>query len=259
MATAAEARCALSAVPLLLLLLPPLPRRRPTASNGAAPARLPAQMPKCDPALCEIYTALRIPPPRPRATRSERLSCSERRCEGRASPAWPRPPARPASRRPPRVCHRRPEPGTPTPCAAEVPSFGGRLDAGRGEDWAPLQFRPEGLSTRSRRPPTPTPPHPTPPTPPVSTPPLGLTAPTAPLGRRVPGWGCRGSWGLDGGTDRTTPGTRVWKLQSSSPRARISWTAFFSKSETISETNMLNYSTCHVHILSHSLMFLRFQ
>lgn len=59
--------------------------RRPNASNDAASAMFPTPMPKCEPALCEIYTALRIPPPRPRPP------CSERRCEGRALPAWPRP------------------------------------------------------------------------------------------------------------------------------------------------------------------------
>lgn len=38
--------------------------RRPTVSNGAAPARLPAPLPKCGAAPGGIYTALRIPPPR---------------------------------------------------------------------------------------------------------------------------------------------------------------------------------------------------
>lgn len=94
-------------VPPLLLLLLLLRRnvrsalcrcRRPTASNGTAPARLPAPLPKCEPAPRGIYTALRIPPPRPLPARSERC------WEGRASPGWPRPrrappPAAPA--RPP--------------------------------------------------------------------------------------------------------------------------------------------------------------
>lgn len=95
--------------PLLLLLL--LRRdvrsalcrcRRPTASNGTAPAKLSAALPKCEPAPRGIYTALRIPPPRPLPARSERC------WEGRASPSWPRPrrappPAAPA--RPPLAQH----------------------------------------------------------------------------------------------------------------------------------------------------------
>ncbi|XP_023384624.1 uncharacterized protein LOC105290126 [Pteropus vampyrus] len=60
-------------------------RRRPNASNGAAPAMFPTPMPKCESALCEIYTVLRIPPPRLRPLRSERCR------EGRALPAWPHP------------------------------------------------------------------------------------------------------------------------------------------------------------------------
>ena len=63
-------------------------------SNGSASARLPAPLPKCEPALRDIYTALGIPPPQPRPPRSEL------RCEGRALAARPRPQARPASRRP---------------------------------------------------------------------------------------------------------------------------------------------------------------